>query len=263
MVSQIQTNLQPISVNGVVIDHSTVSELSGIDEDGVVGVSVAGAQATLAVWELLRQRAVALELIGPEQTFDDAAFDALLARELSALPQPCMEDCERYYANHPKQFLRNELVYASHILFAVTDGVPVTLLRKRAEDALARVRAQPELFEAEAKAWSNCPSGQVGGSLGQLTRGDSVPEFEAALFGSSEIGLLARLINTRFGFHIVRIDRRVAGVAVPFAQVHEQIADFLVQDVRRSAIRQYVAILARDAHVEGVELSLANGPLVQ
>ncbi|MDI9682739.1 peptidylprolyl isomerase, partial [Burkholderia cenocepacia] len=72
----------------------------------------------------------------------------------------------------------------------------------------------PRRIERIARASSNCPSAEMGGSLGQLLRGDTVPEFEAALFDTDGIGVLPTLVNTRFGFHIVRIERRVPGDAV-------------------------------------------------
>jgi len=110
---------------------------------------------------------------------------------------------------------------------------------------------------------SNCPSGQDGGNLGQLSRGACVPEFEQAVFGSAATGLLKRLVNTRFGFHIVIIDRRVAGRQVPFEAVRAKIADHLSERVRSKALQQYVAVLAGAADVSGVELGAAASPLVQ
>lgn len=90
-----------------------------------------------------------------------------------------------------------------------------------------------------------------------------MPEFEVALFDTDGIGVLPKLVNTRFGFHIVRIERRVEGDTVPFDEAAGQIAAYLSERVRQRAMRQYVAILAGDARVEGVEFDGANGPLVQ
>ncbi|MDA5592055.1 peptidylprolyl isomerase [Burkholderia pseudomallei] len=127
----------------------------------------------------------------------------------------------------------------------------------------ARARARRAANIRSARALSNCPSAQVGGSLGQLLRGDSVPEFDAAVFDTTDSGVLPRLVNTRFGFHIVRIERRVPGDPVPFDAVAAEIAAFLAERVRHKAIQQYVTILASGARIEGVALGDANGPLVQ
>lgn len=251
----------PLIINGVAIDDAAIA--AEAEHHGDARDPLDAARHALAVRELLRQRAVALALIDEGVPLDDAAVDALLERELTHVPEPDRADCERYYAQHPARFRRNDIVYASHVLFAVTDRVPLAPLRQRAERALADVVAAPDTFEAVARASSNCPSAQVGGSLGQLLRGDTVPEFEAALFESDGLGVLPKLVNTRFGFHIVRIERRVPGDTVPFDEAAGQIAAYLSERVRQRAMRQYVAILAGDARVEGVSFDGANGPLVQ
>ncbi|RQS05321.1 peptidylprolyl isomerase [Burkholderia sp. Bp9002] len=251
----------PLGVNGAEIDEAAIAAECAHHADAADPLDAA--RQALVVRELQRQRAVALALLAQGAPFDDAALDALLERELTHVPAPSRADCERYYARHPARFRRNDIVYASRVLFAVTDRVPLAPLRGRAEAALAGVLAAPDTFEAVARASSNCPSAALGGSLGQLLRGDAVPEFEAALFDSDALGVLPRLVNTRFGFHVVRVDRRVPGDAVPFDEVGARIAAFLSERVRRNAMRQYVAILAGGARIEGVALGGANGPLVR
>ncbi|AOI61387.1 peptidylprolyl isomerase [Burkholderia diffusa] len=251
----------PLTVNGVAIDDAAIA--AEAEHHGDVPDPLDAARHALAVRELLRQRAVSLALIDEEAPLDDAAVDALLERELTHVPEPDRADCERYYARHPARFRRGDIVCASHVLFAMTDRVPLAPLRQPAERALADVVAAPDTFEAVARASSNCPSAQVGGSLGQLLRGDTVPEFEAALFDTDGLGVLPKLVNTRFGFHIVRIERRVPGDVVPFDEAAGQIAAYLSERVRQRAMRQYVAILAAGARVEGVTFDGANGPLVQ
>lgn len=249
-----------VRINGHVIGAGAIAEESASHGDAPDPITAA--THALAIRELLRQRAAALGLIGDDGALDDDTLDAMLDRELT-LPQPTPDDCRRYYDAHPARFRRNDIVYASHILFAVTDRVPLAPLRRRAEETLAQVLAAPDAFEGLARELSNCPSAGVGGSLGQLLRGDSVPEFEHALFDTRETGILRRLVNTRFGFHIVRIDRRVDGDPMPFDTVLPDIVRFLETSVRQQATRQYIHILASQARMEGVALGQASGPLVQ
>ncbi|MGN4069259.1 peptidylprolyl isomerase [Burkholderia gladioli] len=251
----------PLAVNGIAIEAAALATEAALHEGSPDAAEAA--RHTLVIGELLRQRAVSLALLADHAELDDATLDALLARELTHLPEPTEADCRRYYTHHPERFRRGELVHASHILFAVTERVPLAPLRERAETALAEVLAAPERFEALARESSNCPSAAVGGSLGQLLRGDCVTEFEAALFGNEALGVLPGLVNTRHGFHIVRIKRRVPGEMQPFKAARERIAGFLAERVRRDAMRQYVAILAGVARIEGITLAGAQGPLVQ
>jgi peptidyl-prolyl cis-trans isomerase C len=252
-----------VSVNGVAIDAEAIAEEAAHHADEPD--PRAAASRALVVRELLRQRAQKEGLLAPQAQLDDDALDALLERELK-VPSPAREDCERYYARHPRHYRRNDIVYASHILFALLERTPLVPLRQRAEDTLRRALGAPETFEALAREFSNCPSAAVGGSLGQLLRGDSVPEFERALFDDEAIGILPRLVSTRFGFHIVRIERRVEGQAVPFEEVEADIAAFLDGQVRQKAMRQFVQVLAAAARIEGLapdSFGNANGPLVQ
>jgi peptidyl-prolyl cis-trans isomerase C len=249
----------PLRVNDVLIDAAAIAD-ERANYEGERDPD-REARRSLAIRELLRQRAIALGLLAEPESLDDAAFDRLIEREL-AVPQPTRADCERYYQQHPARFRRNDIVYASHILFAVTNRVPVAQLRLKAEQTLHAVRAAPDTFEQVARELSNCPSAAVGGSLGQLLRGDSVPEFEHALFDTTTVGILPALVNTRFGFHIVKIERRVNGEAQPFEEAAADIAAFLDTRVRHKAMQQYVAVLAGQARIEGVDLG-ASGPLVQ
>ncbi|HEX7750674.1 MAG TPA: peptidylprolyl isomerase [Bordetella sp.] len=259
----IEPVVDTVSVDGIVIGAEAILQEAEHHADETD--PRAAASRALVVRELLRQRAQKEGLLAPQAQLDDQALDALLERELK-VPSPTREDCERYYAGHPRQLRRNDIVYASHILFALVERTPLVPLRQRAEETLRRALDAPETFEALAREFSNCPSAAVGGSLGQLLRGDSVPEFERALFDDDATGILPRLVATRFGFHIVRIERRVAGQVLAFDEVQADIAAFLDQQVRQKAMRQFVQVLAAGARIEGLppdSFGNANGPLVQ
>jgi peptidyl-prolyl cis-trans isomerase C len=252
--------LGELCVNGIAIETSAIDD--EIAHQSHAPDPHAAASHALVIRELLRQRAIELNLLADGAAFDDASLDRLLDIELN-VPTATRADCERYYGSHPACFRRNDIVFASHILFAVTGHAPLALIRHKAEATLQQVLAAPGIFEDTARELSNCPSAKVGGSLGQLLRGDSVPEFERALFDVQDIGVLPRLVNTRFGFHIVRIDRRVEGERLAFESVEGDIARFLGERVRHKAIQQYVSVLASRARIEGAVLGEASGPLVQ
>jgi len=218
-----------------------------------------------AARELLRQRAVAVGLLDATAA-DEAevvnAIEELLAREV-VTPAPTVEECRRYYESHPREFQSGDLVYARHILFQVTPSVPVPEIRSRAEQALNELLCQPDRFDAVAHELSNCPSGQQGGNLGQIGRGDTVPEFERVLFRLGPTGILREVVKTRYGFHIVAIDQSIPGGKLPFEAVHERIAERFKAGVEERALRQYISILAGDAEIVGADLQGAKTPLVQ
>jgi peptidyl-prolyl cis-trans isomerase C len=217
-----------------------------------------------AVRELLRQRAIAVGILLPD-TADDAisaAIERLLAEEVR-VPSPTEAECRRYYENHLTEFKSGDLVYARHILFQITPSVSVPEIRSRAERTLVELLAQPDRFATMARELSNCLSGQQDGNLGQIGRGDTVPEFERAVFRLDAHGILRELVRTRHGFHIVAVDQSVPGKTLPFEAVREQIAEKLKAAVEARALRQYVSVLAGQAEIVGVELGRAQTPLVQ
>ena len=114
-----------------------------------------------------------------------------------------------------------------------------------------------------ATSTSNCPSGAQGGDLGWLTAADCAPEFGRELFGQTEVGVLPRLVHSRFGLHVVEVLAREPGRAPPFEAVRSAVAQALRQQSFTTALRQYLQLLAGQAEVEGVELDAAATPLVQ
>ncbi|MEP7183172.1 MAG: peptidylprolyl isomerase [Betaproteobacteria bacterium] len=232
----------------------------------------AAARRTLAIRELLLQRAGELGLLeggaarGAVTFADREAEDETVARVLEAevkTPAPSTDECRRYYDTHAGKFTSGDLVEARHILFAVTPGAPVMALRDRAERELATLKADPAPFADRARELSNCPSGQHGGNLGQFGRGEMVPEFDRALFGNAISGVLPTLVATRYGFHIVSVERRITGRVLPFDEVAASVAQFLAARVEERALKQYVEVLAGRAQLTGVDLEAAATPLVQ
>jgi len=220
------------------------------------------ARLALVVRELLTQRARALNLLATHAELDDRIIDRLLELECKT-PEPSEQECQRYYAANAQKFRSPELVFARHILFALTGKAAMSQIRARAEQAHRELILHPDRFETLAQRLSNCPSGQVGGNLGQLTRGESVPEFEKAIFDSKHVGLLPGLVNTRHGFHIVLVERRIEGLALPFEAVRETIERYLLDHVRHKSIQQYVTLLVSSAELRGITLDVRAGPLLQ
>ena len=228
-----------------------------------------------ACTELLRQAAMqagrldAADAAPSDGVISEAAsraIDALLERELQ-LPDPSAEASMRHHAAHPARYRTGERVRVRHILFAVTPGMDVVKLRNRAEACLLDVRCHDgsasDGFGKSARELSNCPSGELGGELGWLTSADCAPEFARELLGHVEVGVLPRLVHSRFGLHVVEVLEREPGVAQPFEAVHGAVRMALRQQTYVTALRQYLQVLAGNAVVEGVDLDAAATPLVQ
>lgn len=217
-----------------------------------------------AVHELLRQRACELGFlaagVGPDDT--ERAIERTLAEEVT-VPEPTDEECRRWFGANAKRWRSGDLVNARHILFQVTPGSPLAAIRALAESVLHELRADPQFFAERAREHSNCPSGVNGGALGQLQRGETVAEFERAVFDGPDLGVLPALVTTRHGFHIIAVDQRIDGQPLPYEAVRDQVVEELRRRSEARALSQYVRVLAARAEIEGVELDAATSPLVQ
>jgi peptidyl-prolyl cis-trans isomerase C len=225
--------------------------------------------------ELLRQAAIDAGLLDrndPAPTFGaiseaaSAAIEALLEREL-VRPEADETTCRRFHAANAHRYAVGERVRLRHVLFALTDGVDVDALRKRAEacliDLRSRTRGEADRFADAATRLSNCPSGQAGGELGWLQATDCAPEFAREIFGQPEVGVLPRLVRSRFGLHVVEVLAREPGTVPAYEAVRTAVRQTLERQAYATALRQYLQMLAGHARVEGVELDAASTPLVQ
>ena len=219
-------------------------------------------KVALAQEELLALEKAQQEDKEGESLIEDALINRLIEMEVSS-PTPTEEECEIYYSKNLAQFRQGDLVEASHILFQVTPNVPLDALRAKAEEVLQQVQVHQEQFKEMARTYSNCTSAEVGGNLGQLSKGQTVPEFEHVIFNLASGEIAPRLVESRFGLHIVRVEHRVEGHTLPFEMIQKQLASFLAEQVRVRALKQYLQILVGQANIQGVELDGALSPLVQ
>jgi len=223
-----------------------------------------------ACTELLRQAAQRMGLLedgdppgrdGAISPAASAAIEALLDRELP-IAAADEAQCRRHFLAHAERYAHGERVQARHILFAVTPGVDVVALRRRAEACLLDLRCQDgassAAFANAARELSNCPSGAAGGELGWLESGDCAPEFARALFGTREIGVLARLVHSRHGLHVVEVLARQAGEQPAFEDVAGAVANDLSQRRFITALRQYLVRLAGEATLEGIDFETVD-----
>ena len=94
-----------------------------------------------------------------------------------------------------------------------------------------------------------------------MTCGQTVAEFETAL-QRMRPGEFA-IAETRYGYHVIRLDHHAPGQMLPFELARDRIADYLTTSVQHRALAQYVSVLAGRAEISGVTLSAAASPLLQ
>ncbi len=219
------------------------------------------AALALVIRELLLQEAERLDVEGADEA---EVLSNLLAREVR-VPKADDAACRTYYERNRPLFTSPVLYEASHILLAVAPES--TVARAEAHDRAAALIAQlcrhPERFAELARTHSQCESAAQGGALGQISAGETVPEFETFLAALEPGQLCPVPVPTRYGYHVLRLDARDAGKPLPFEAAREQIARFLEDAAWRTAVRQYLQILVGRAEIGGLTLAGAASPLVQ
>lgn len=263
--------MSPVTVNGVTISRKAIAaEVQNFPARNP-GEGWRAATRALVIRELLLQEARRQGICaeqrtdedGRRETMEDAQVRDLIEREVR-VPAADEETLRRFYENNRRRFVTPSLFEADHILIGARrdDKGAFAAARERASSLRAILAAEPERFAALARDCSDCPSGALGGSLGQIGPGDTTSEFEAALIELAP-GDISAPVETRYGFHLIHLKRRIDGSQLPFEAVRERIASYLVEHVQRQATAQYVSLLVGQADITGIVIEGSSSPLVQ
>lgn len=264
--------MNEITVNGTAISAAAIAEEAQHHPARDRTAAERAAAEALVVRELLRQEA-AREGIAPmpftdpdgrRETEEEAAIRALI-RGAVTVPAVDEEGLRRYYENNRRKFRSPDLFEAAHILYPARpdDAGAIATATARAEAAIALLQSEPGRFADLARSESACSSAANGGNLGQVSLGQTVPEFETFLVNLEPGQLCPVPVRTRYGVHVLRLDRRIEGRDLPFDLVRERIALYLEQSVWQRAVSQYIRILVGRSEISGIELAGSDGPLVQ
>lgn len=255
-----------ISVNGAAISSSAIDREVQYHPAPTLEEARFAAARALVVRHLLLAEAGRTD--AAEEAEDDAdeeaAIQAVLSRAIT-LPDPDEDTCRRYYANNPDRFRSPDIFEACHILFPARpdDEAARQDARQKALDAIRVLTAEPERFAELARTLSACPSGALGGNLGQVTRGQTAPELETFFYNLMPGTLCPVPVPSPYGYHVLRLDRREFGRPLPFEAVQGTIATHLRQASWQRAVHQYIALLVGQARIDGIDLGGATSPLVQ
>lgn len=252
-----------VAVNGIAIPRDRIArEIQNHPAETPIKAWSAAAQS-LVIRELLLQEVKRLGVVatarddgqGRRETEDEASIRALIEQEV-VTPAADIETCRRYYEQNRQRFRSADIYEAAHILLPAMQNNPQAYARARESAAalIAQLQEKPELFSDLVRAHSACPSRAQGGNLGQISSGQTTPEFERALATLAPGAMTCEPVATRYGFHVIRLDRRIEGRELPFEMVAESIADYLTDNVRRRATAQYIARLVSRSTITGVDM---------
>lgn len=162
----------------------------------------------------------------PEQaTIEYVVLDlAVLAKDVKVGE----EELRKYYEENAARYTSAEERRASHILITADKDAPAAERAKakaRAEELLAELRKDPARFVELAKKHSQDPgSAARGGDLDFFGRGAMVKPFEDAVFAMKQ-GEISNVVESEFGYHVIRLDAVRGGEKKPFEAVRAQIEE--------------------------------------
>ncbi|MDP2431192.1 MAG: SurA N-terminal domain-containing protein [Pseudomonadota bacterium] len=184
---------------------------------------------------------------------NDYATPASLRVQYLVLSQAALEEkvqvsdeqTHKFYEANAARFQEAERRRASHILIkidAAADAKARAATRANAEQILAEVKKAPAQFGELARKLSQDPaSGEKGGDLGSFTRDMMVKPFSDATF-QMKLGAISDLVETQFGFHIIRLDGIVPGAKIGYEVAKGDIQKELRQ---QEAQRRFVETAER------------------
>ena len=157
-------------------------------------------------------------------------------------------DVKSFYEKNPEQFKRPETVSARHILIkteATDDDAKKAAAKKKAEGVRERLLKGEDFAKVCAEVTDDPGSKSTGGLYENFPRGQMVPQFDSAAF-TQKPGEIGPLVETQFGFHIIKVEKHNEAGKVDFAEVKEKLQMFLENQKKQEAAQKFIKTL-RDA----------------
>jgi peptidyl-prolyl cis-trans isomerase C len=185
------------------------------------------------------------------ETREGMVIEKMLRDELEPQVQVTDADIQGFYAQNQERFQQPQSVRASHILIPVepsaTDDARAQA-KTKVDGLLAQIKGGADFAEM-AREHSSDGSAAQGGDLGYFSKGQMVPEFEQAAF-ALEAGQVSEVVQTQFGYHIIKAVEHRAPRTVPLSEVSERITAFLTQQRQQQLTGAFVTSLRAKGKVE-------------
>ncbi len=200
--------------------------------------------------KLLAERQTSVDALR-ENLRNQMMVDKLIETEVTGISVPASA-VAAFYDENPDQFVQPETVRASHILIRIpeqADDASKAKARARAEQLLASAKGGADFAKLATENSEDPGSAANGGQLPPFARGQMIPEFEMAAF-QLQPGQLSGVVETAFGFHVIKVHERSAATMVPLDKVKDQIQAFLESQQRQEKVSNLIADLRAKGKIE-------------
>jgi foldase protein PrsA len=154
------------------------------------------------------------------------------------------EEVRNYYETHKDQFSNPETIRVRHILVKSMDEAKKVKERLKKGEDFAKV-AREVSIDSGTK--------DLGGDLGYFSRGKMVKPFEDAAFSLRKKGEISDIVQTEFGFHIIKLEDRKPAEVLSFESAKEKAQSLLRKEKEEKAFGDYIENLKKNAKIEMFE----------
>lgn len=172
--------------------------------------------------------------------------EALLAQAQKRAPAPSEQAMRKVYQENQADFQTPERVSCAHIVKHINGQTTEQLALEAITDAKQQL-SQGVRFETLVERVSDCP--ENGGSLGYISRGEMVEEFDDIVFNLGT-GEVSDVFRTRFGYHITTVYDRQTAQVQPFEAVQEEVKRRLQEEINSDALYAFIDELKAKASIE-------------
>lgn len=182
----------------------------------------------------------------------DMAIRSYLGKAIPDTANVTPAQAQAYYNANPDKFMTPERIHARHILVKVDPAATPEQkdqAKQKAQGLLEKVKGGAD-FATVARESSDCPSAPQGGDLGEFGRDDMVKPFGDAAFAMKP-GEMSDLVETQFGFHIIRLEGQVPPKKVDYTpELEGQLTQQLLSERRNDAVKKLIDGLRTEASIE-------------
>ncbi len=165
------------------------------------------------------------------------------------------DEVKQHYDQNQAKFSKSEQVRASHILIKPKVEKPgaqptpeaKAAAKAKAEELLKQVQDGAD-FATLARENSDGPSAPKGGDLNFFSKGQMVPEFDKTAF-ELKVGQVSDVVETQFGYHIIKLTDRKEATVTTFEQAKDEIANKLIKNKQREFTGKYIESLKSEAKI--------------
>lgn len=183
---------------------------------------------------------------------DNYIANEYLKKEVANKVEVSEEDIKAYYESHKDEFKTPDMVRSRHILIktdASASDNDKKKAKEKAEEILEKIKAGEDFAKLASDISDDTGSKTRGGELGFFPKGRMVKAFEDAAF-SLKPGEVSGIVETQFGYHIIKVEEKKETEMEPFDTAKEKIKQKLLQERTKTKVTEFIEKAMKEANIE-------------